>query len=233
MIKSPEKLVEEYNFLIDKFDKLGTNSEQLEVTQELIDEIKSDLERFENIVIFLQYQGYDGTNVVDLINDQVVSTSSFFDKYTLEPLFERQIPSGAINIFGTMGLIKEFEGDGVPLSFDEQVTMLQSSSALIGTIATFSDPSDPNNEISSGMVLAAVSAYHPSVDNLKNSESELLSSEEIPSLKMQEKSSIAPLDIICREGLQKIFKSSDKSPACVKPQTIEKLIQRGWTLVLT
>ena len=224
-----DELVNEYHFLIDKFDKLGTNSEQLEITQKLIDELNSDLERFENIVILLQYQGYDGMSVVDLVDGQVVGVVSYFEKYTLEPLFERQIPSGAINIFGTMGLIKEFEMDGVPLSYDEQVTILQTSSALIGTIANFSDPSDPDYEISSGMVLAAISAYHPSVDNLKNSESELISSEETPSLKIQEKSGIAPLDIICKEGLQKIFKLSDKSPACVKPATAEKLIERGWT----
>ncbi len=222
------ELVEEYNSLIDKFDKLGTNSEQLIITQELIDEINSDLERLENIVISLQNRGYDGMSVVDLVDEQIIGITSFFDKYTLEPLFERQIPSGAINIFGAMGLIKEFEGDGVPLSYDEQVTMLQESSALIGTIATFSDPSDPNYEISSLMVLAAISAYHPSVDNLKDSESELLSSEETPSLKTQKKSGVAPMDIVCKDGLQRIFKSSDKSPACVKPESAEKLIERGW-----
>jgi len=199
------ELVEEYNSLIDKFDKLGTNSEQLIITQELIDEINSDLERLENIVISLQNRGYDGMFAVDLVDEQIIGTTSFFDKYTLKPLFERQIPSGAINIFGTMGLIKEFEGDGVPFSFEDKVTMLKTSSALIGTVATFSGPSDPNYEIGFGMVLAAISAYHPSVDNLKNSESELLSSEETPSLKTQKKFGVAPLDIICKEGLQKNF----------------------------
>ena len=163
-------LVEEYNSLIDKFDKLGTHSEQLIITQELIDEINSDLELFENIVITLQNRGYDGMNTVDIVDDQIIGTVSFFDKYSLEPLFKRQIPSGAINIFGTMGLIKEFEEGGVPISYEQQVIMLKTSSAFVGTIATFNDPSDPNDEISSGMVLAAIGAYHPSIDNMKNSE---------------------------------------------------------------
>ncbi len=35
-------------------------------------------------------------------------------------------------------------------------------------------------------------------------------------------------DIICKEGLELIFKSTDNSPACVKPATAEKLIERGW-----
>lgn len=37
-----------------------------------------------------------------------------------------------------------------------------------------------------------------------------------------------PEFVICKEGLQLIFKLSDGSPACVKPQTVEKLIERGW-----
>lgn len=36
-------------------------------------------------------------------------------------------------------------------------------------------------------------------------------------------------EISCKESFVLIQKH-DKSPACVKPQTVEKLIQRGWTL---
>jgi len=50
-----------------------------------------------------------------------------------------------------------------------------------------------------------------------------------PSLKQQLESGVAPEDIICKEGLQLIFKQ-DSSPACVKSQTAEKLIQRGWAI---
>ena len=41
-------------------------------------------------------------------------------------------------------------------------------------------------------------------------------------------SGINPQDVICSEGFELIFKSTDNSPACVKPSTAEKLIQRGW-----
>jgi len=37
-----------------------------------------------------------------------------------------------------------------------------------------------------------------------------------------------PEAVICREGLKLIFKSSNNSPACVKPKTVEKLLTRGW-----
>ena len=44
----------------------------------------------------------------------------------------------------------------------------------------------------------------------------------------QVSSGINPQDVICSKEMQLIFKSTDNSPACVKPSTAEKLIQRGW-----
>lgn len=38
-----------------------------------------------------------------------------------------------------------------------------------------------------------------------------------------------PLDVIqCKENLMLVLKSSNGSPACVKPETKQKLIERGW-----
>lgn len=45
---------------------------------------------------------------------------------------------------------------------------------------------------------------------------------------MQAKQGVASSDVICKDGLELIFKSSDNSPACVKPATAEKLIERSW-----
>jgi len=36
--------------------------------------------------------------------------------------------------------------------------------------------------------------------------------------------------VFCKKDMKLIFKSSDNSPACVKPQTAEKLMERGWTI---
>jgi len=41
---------------------------------------------------------------------------------------------------------------------------------------------------------------------------------------------ISASDIVCKAGLELIFKSTDGSPACVKAETITKLISRGWTI---
>ena len=71
-----------------------------------------------------------------------------------------------------------------------------------------------------------------------NSEKETPIVSEIPSKNNVEKretpphkqvsSGTNPQDVICSEGLELIFKSTDNSPACVKSSTAEKLIQRGW-----
>ena len=54
---------------------------------------------------------------------------------------------------------------------------------------------------------------------------------DVTSPRMQVKQGIAPSDIICNYGLELVFKNSDNSPACVKPSTAEKLIERGWARV--
>ena len=44
----------------------------------------------------------------------------------------------------------------------------------------------------------------------------------------QVQSGIAAKDVKCNAGFQLIFKAEDDSSACVKPDTAQKLIERGW-----
>jgi hypothetical protein len=39
---------------------------------------------------------------------------------------------------------------------------------------------------------------------------------------------ISPSEIICKTGLELVLKNNDSSPACVIPESAEKLIQREW-----
>ena len=50
----------------------------------------------------------------------------------------------------------------------------------------------------------------------------------LPPPHVQIRNGIEPGNILCNEDLVLIFKSTDNSPACVKPESIPKLIQRGW-----
>lgn len=41
---------------------------------------------------------------------------------------------------------------------------------------------------------------------------------------------IKPTSVVCSENLELVLKQSNGQPACVKPTSIEKLIQRGWAI---
>lgn len=42
---------------------------------------------------------------------------------------------------------------------------------------------------------------------------------------------IAPKDVACKKGLNLVIKAEDNSPACVRPDTTQKLIERGWAIL--
>lgn len=93
---------------------------------------------------------------------------------------------------------------------------------------------DAGNFILAGNEVEAINSINESknvlakfVYTLKNTPT-VDSFEDFPSIKTQVKSDVAPLDIICKEGFQLVFKQSDNSPACVKPETSIKLVERGW-----
>jgi thiol-disulfide isomerase/thioredoxin len=46
----------------------------------------------------------------------------------------------------------------------------------------------------------------------------------------QVKSGVLPHDVKCKEGYELIFKTSDNSPACVKPSAVPILVLRGWAI---
>ncbi|MDH3834895.1 MAG: hypothetical protein OES34_12165, partial [Nitrosopumilus sp.] len=39
-----------------------------------------------------------------------------------------------------------------------------------------------------------------------------------------------PSDVTCTEGRELVMKFSNGLPACVKPSSVEKLIERGWAV---
>ena len=44
----------------------------------------------------------------------------------------------------------------------------------------------------------------------------------------QMQSGVSAESVVCKEGLELIFKASDGSAACVMPSSVSKLIERGW-----
>ncbi len=44
----------------------------------------------------------------------------------------------------------------------------------------------------------------------------------------QMQSGVSAESVVCKDGLELIFKASDGSAACVMPSTVSKLVERGW-----
>ncbi len=44
----------------------------------------------------------------------------------------------------------------------------------------------------------------------------------------QMQSGVSAESVVCKDGLELIFKASDGSAACVMPSSVSKLVERGW-----
>lgn len=51
-----------------------------------------------------------------------------------------------------------------------------------------------------------------------------------PPLKQIE-NGVSPQAVTCTEGLQLVYKATNNNPACVKPNSVQKLVERGWALL--
>ena len=55
-----------------------------------------------------------------------------------------------------------------------------------------------------------------------------VSAENILPPKHQTAMGVSPNDVICKEGLELLIKKGDNMPACIKPESSERLLERGW-----
>ncbi len=46
----------------------------------------------------------------------------------------------------------------------------------------------------------------------------------------QMQTGVSAESVVCKDGLELIFKASDGSAACVMPSTVLKLVERGWAV---
>jgi len=100
-------------------------------------------------------------------------------------------------------------------SGDHKINFKQVNSTSSSTTIKFTIPEGENSIEIYGNIVSEI----PSKSNVEKREI---------SPRKQVSSGINPQDVICSEGFELLFKSTDNSPACVKPSTAEKLIQRGW-----
>ena len=154
----PQLLAEEYLELIGKLNDVGLTLDGIEITQELIDNLRSDLIRLEGIVQELNVLGFEVTITTDRVGQQMIGTISFSDVVTSELLFDIQIPDGTMAILFAIGITDEFLDDGEMLTFDEQTTFLSGGLSIVDSITNFED-----DEIASNFVLAVLESFHSNI----------------------------------------------------------------------
>jgi len=151
----PQLLADEYLELIGKLNDVGVTLDTVNITQELIDSLRSDLIRLEEIVQELSSLGFEVTITINRVEQQMIGTISFSDVVTSELLFDIQIPDGTMAILFAIGITDEFLDDGEMLTFEEQATFLSGGLSIVNSITNFED-----DEIASNFVLAILEAFH-------------------------------------------------------------------------
>lgn len=108
------------------------------------------------------------------------------------------------------------------------------SQSVVAAGPLWSEPGNYTVKLASGsVVLSEQSSYFPGasccVQNSQGIQAGISETTNVIGSPLKQfKSGIAANDVKCRQDLQLVIKSEDGSPACVKPQTAQKLVERGW-----
>ena len=97
-------------------------------------------------------------------------------------------------------------------------------------------PNYNNNKI--GVIQTGTTSMEPKTDTKmmeenQNNNMDIPSNPEIayfPAPLKQIQDGVKPQSVTCTEGLELVLKFSNGNPACVKPNSVSKLIQRGWAI---
>lgn len=74
----------------------------------------------------------------------------------------------------------------------------------------------------------AITADDDTTDNQVIKNPVIKSITKVPSPRKQMSMGVPPLAVICNAGLRLVLKASDGFPACVRPSSIDSLVERGW-----
>ena len=195
-----------------------------------------------NLVPKLAQIGFEKNGIVSLSLDNIVELKTNDN----QPV--NFVTDGTTSYGQIITLLESTPSSGIFESFDfnSKSTIIVSKSAKRGLSATFSYNSKSSSIVSgtytAGLTLD-IPVKEPAQEPAQTKIPEELTPEILhdmienidknfrvfdPPLK-QMKEHNTPKFVHCNKGLALVFKSTDGSPACVKSQTAEKLIERGWT----
>lgn len=122
-----------------------------------------------------------------------------------------------------------FQGVSVPLTEEQQrnPALIDSMAEFLSDYISVSNMTEfLQNDGISNIIIEELISRHPELFESSNNISTVTLSVLTP--KKQIENGIPPEEVDCKNGLEMVFRISDNSPACVKPESIPKLIERGW-----
>ena len=129
-------------------------------------------------------------------------------------------------------LLSHFNYDVRVIQDNEDVLFIENSHTIDGTVELPTKILESDNPVE---ILIGLRGIYPASQSVKPiyETIQILIFDEMSittgvSPKAQIQRDVNPPDVICRQGLELIMKNSDKSPACVNFDSMEKLITRGW-----
>lgn len=149
---------------------------------------------------------------------------------SFNPMNKTFVPGDSITILGSDG-----PNDIIHLSLinpnGNVINSVQVNSDSIGQFSS-NDLKIPMNAIAGVWVINATHGIAQGIQKI-NVNSSQITALEIKSPLKQFKSGVPATKVVCNQGFQLIIKREDSSPACVKPDTVQKLIERVWAVNMT
>ncbi len=141
--------------------------------------------------------------------------------------FDSHVKSGQIKVCNFMA-IRIILKPGENITRSSQFSVIGYKAVSAGTVnATITTSYVPVNDTDSSLI------YSENPTNVTKSFQFTILNQNItshvpPSPLTQFKTGVAAKDVQCKQGLQLVIKSEDGTPACVKPETMQRLIDLGW-----
>ena len=123
------------------------------------------------------------------------------------------------------------------MEYDSSPTIMKIPTIFLISVLVLgliSNPSFQNLDSESAFSFIKFAFAQSGVEETVGVEDELqvsTSMREVMSPLKQMKSGVDPKDVVCKEGLVLMLKSTDGSAACVKDLSSSKLIERGWGIL--
>jgi len=201
---------------------------------------KSIIELLQNNNIETQYESIRPNYIIANVPSSFISELEKLDEVTHIDTFDKEITSFGNDVTSEKTSVQDESDDELILDIALDANSAQLS--ISGDAQNLKEIPIPDNVLGKEIDLLVNGVVENNFEIVSSSSQTLLTlppilfqdtpiEENLPPISplKQIKNGILPEDVICKEGLELIFKLSDGSPACVQPSTTITLVFRGWS----